>query len=76
MIQNLYTKKDLLDALKQANKDNPDKKIGYTYMTLLKYEKAGLIIKPQNMVMVNGKPWRFYTKEEIQECVNRIVASK
>lgn len=71
MIENgaWLTQKFMLDALKQA-------KLPCTYMTLLSYEASGIINKPAKMLEINGKPWRFYTPQEIKENVEKVRAYK
>jgi hypothetical protein len=76
MNNQLFTKQDFLKALKDASEKYPKLKIGSSYMSLLKYEKQGIILSPSQPIMVNGKFWRFYTKEEIDENVRRIIAHK
>jgi hypothetical protein len=72
----LYTKRHLLQALKEAAKRYPNLKIGASYPALLKYERAGIIPKPTYQLRINGTDWRFYTKEEINDCVDKLVAFK
>lgn len=62
----LYNKKYFIEKLKEAGLPN-------TYLTILRWEKNGTITRPKNMqIMTNGKPWRLYTMEEIQENINKI----
>jgi len=75
-MKNLFTKQHLLEALKVAKIKNPEIKIGATYMSLLKYEVNGVIGKPSTMLEINGKEWRFYSKEEIDENVQKVITHK
>jgi hypothetical protein len=65
MTQILYSKKHLLKAMKAA-------KLPYTYVTLLKYEKLGLIPVPRTPTDDGGRGWRFYTEGEIKKAVERV----
>ena len=70
-----YTKKSLLEELKKAHDKYPSLQIGYSYMSLMSYEKKGIVDKPQT-VLVCGKDWRFYTKEDMATAVDRVVEYK
>ena len=60
----IYTKRDLLKALKKAN-------LPYSYKTLLQYEKAGLLDRGGNEI-VSRSSTRFYTEQEIAEIVQKV----
>ena len=68
-MDSLFSKKHLLIALRQSG-------LPCTYMTLLKYERKGIIDQPQHMQMMNGKQWRFYTEEEIEQNIEKIRTYK
>ena len=72
----LFTKKNLLEALKNASEKYPKLKIGHSYMTLLKYEKNGIIEPAGHLLAVNDRNWRFYSDEEIQKNVEKVIAYK
>jgi len=72
IMNNVYTKKYQLEALKVASEKYPKLKIGHSYMTLMKYERDGIIQPVDNQ----GANWRFYSREEIQANVARVVAYK
>ena len=72
----LYTKKHQLEALRVAGEKYPKLKIGHSYMTLMKYEKNGIIHPAEHQLAVNDRNWRFYTGEEIQANVERVIAYK
>lgn len=72
----LYTKKNLLEALKNASEQYPKLKIGHSYMTLMKYEKNGIIEPAGHLLAVNDRNWRFYSAEEIKTNVDRVIAYK
>ena len=64
-----YSKKHFLKALKDAG-------LPFTYMTLLVWERKGIIDKPKHMQMMNEKEWRFYTKQEIEDNIKKIKVLK
>jgi len=76
MLNNLYTKKHQLEALRVAGNQHPKLKIGYSYMTLMKYEKNGIVKPAGHQLAVNDRNWRFYTEEEIKANVDRVIAWK
>ena len=61
----LYSKKHLLKALKKAG-------LPASYPTMLKYEIAGVILKPQGQVNYDDRVWRFYTQSEMDANVLRV----
>lgn len=62
-----YAKGYLLKALKKA-------KLPYTYHTLIKYEKNGIINRPS--AVVSGRKDRYYTMEDINEIIRQIKEYK
>jgi hypothetical protein len=72
----LFTKKHQLEALRVASEKYPKLKIGHSYMTLMKYEKNGIVEPAGHQLQVNDRNWRFYTAEEIQKNVDRVIAYK
>ena len=72
----LYTKKSQLEGLKVASLAHPNLKIGYSYMTLLKYEKNGIVEPAEQQLAVNDRNWRFYTGAEIVRNVERVIKYK
>jgi hypothetical protein len=65
MNNNIYTKKHLLLALKEAG-------LPFSYPTLIAYEKAGIIPQPDSKVSFADRNWRFYTGEEIENIVSKV----
>ena len=65
----LLSKQHFLEALRQAG-------LPCTYLTLMKWEKKGIISKPEHMQKMNGYTWRFYTVSEILENIKRIKEYK
>ena len=61
----LYTKKYFLQALQDAG-------LPFSYPTILRWEEQGIIEQPIHMQEMNGKKWRFYTRSEIKENVEKI----
>jgi len=73
----LLTKRHFLAALKDASKIYPELNIGCSYMSLLKYEKKGILKLPENMFSQNeDRNWRLYTQKEMEENVKRIIDYK
>lgn len=72
----LLTKRHQLEALQIAADKYPKLGIGASYMSLLKYEKLGVVLPPSHQILVNDKEWRFYTQDEIEENVKRVIAFK
>ena len=72
----LYTKKNLLEALRVAGEKYPKLKIGHSYMTLMKYERNGIVEPAGHLLAVNDRNWRFYSGEEIKANVDRVIAHK
>jgi len=75
-MDDLYTKKHMMEALKAAGEKYPKLKIGHSYITLLKMERTGVINLANRSLTVNDRNWRFYTGKEIKENVDRVVAHK
>lgn len=66
----IFSKRYLLRALKTAG-------VSYSYNSLLRYEKLGVIPKAQNAIgMGTGSKWRLYTQTEIDNIVNKMIAYK
>jgi len=73
----LLTKRHFLVALKDASIKYPELNIGHSYMSLLKYEKKGILKLPENTFSQNeDRNWRLYTQKEIEENVKRIIDYK
>lgn len=64
----VYTKVHLLKALQKA-------KLPYSYKSLLKYEKLGIIPRKSSIDVVGNNTGRFYTQEEITEIVSNAKQS-
>jgi uncharacterized protein YlzI (FlbEa/FlbD family) len=76
-MQNNFGKKDLLEALKNADKKNKDIKIPSSYKSLIRLEKIGIIpncISP--IKFSSGRKWRVYSREEIDNIITRIIDYK
>lgn len=67
MTQGLYSKKHLLQALREAG-------LPCSYPTLVRYEKEGIVSKPAGMVGYMDREWRFYTQEEIEQVLAAVKA--
>lgn len=65
MTEVLYTKKYLIEALKAA-------KLPHTYVTLIRYETAGVIPIPRTPTQDGGRGVRLYTTSEIESAVQRV----
>lgn len=66
----VFTKKHLFDALKEAG-------LPYSYKSLLKFERLGIIPTNNASGEVSGvNNWRLYTEKEIKEIVKKIRAYK
>jgi hypothetical protein len=63
----LYSKRYLLKALKKN-------RLPHSYMTLMKYEKAGVVNQPVRAIGFGNGKHRLYTQAEIDENVNRVRA--
>ena len=61
----LYSRKHLLLALKQAG-------LPHTYITLLSYERKGIVPKPKLAIGFGNGKWRFYTREDIKSTVRLV----
>lgn len=70
------TTKHLMVALRQAHRKHPGLNIGRSYLTLLTYIKKGIVKAPEKIVEVGSRKWKFYTKEEIEESVKRVIEYK
>lgn len=75
-MEGIFTKKHQLEALMVASEKYPKLRIGYSYITLLKMERNGIINLANHSLSVNDRNWRFYTGEEIKENVDRVIAHK
>lgn len=75
-MENLFTKKHQMEALKNARDKYPELQIGASYVSLINYEETGVVNLPKYQLQVNDRLWRFYTAEEIQDNVNRVIAYK
>lgn len=80
MSQAFYSKRHLLEAFKKANDESVAKggpKIPYSYKSLIFYEKLGIIPAAQNAVGLGvTTTWRLYTKEEIDQAVQKLIDYK
>ena len=62
----IYTKKHLLDRLQQEG-------LPYSYKSLLKYEKAGVIPNDSRADVEGARSsMRFYTDQEIEQIVQNV----
>jgi membrane protein implicated in regulation of membrane protease activity len=61
-MEKLYPKRVLQKALKDAG-------LHFSYPTLLRYEKNGVINRPKGEVKYADRAWRFYSQEEISTIV-------
>ncbi|MCK9319378.1 hypothetical protein [Methanoculleus sp.] len=66
---NFYPKSVLLKSLKDAG-------LPYTYQSVLRWEKKGLISRPKGEIKYPDRSWRFYTQEEIKEIIDIIKKVK
>lgn len=66
-MKKLYPKKILLLALQKEM-------LPFSYPQLIKYEKAGVVKRPKNSIIYPERSWRFYTQNEIDECIHAIRA--
>ena len=72
----LLTKKHQLLALKKASGKYPKLGIGYSYPTLIGYEKKGIVKPAKHQLKINNSDWRFYTVDEIEANVQRVINYK
>ena len=63
----LMTKKYLQQALREAG-------LPSSYVTLLSYERQGIIPAPRTPTLGGGRDTRFYTQEEIDQIVIAVRA--
>jgi hypothetical protein len=63
----LYSKRHLLKALKKN-------RLPHSYMTLMKYEKMGVVNQPIRAIGFGNGQHRLYTQEDINENVDRVRA--
>ena len=75
-METLKTKSEMLRALEEAGEKYPHLNIGSSYMTLMDYERKGVVDKPINSTMIGDREWRFYTDDEIKVNVKKIVNYK
>ena len=62
----MFSKQHLLAALEKE-------KLPHSYKSLLQLERKGVIPQPNNAIgLGNTNRWRLYTKEEIEEIVQRM----
>lgn len=61
----LYSKRHLLKALKKN-------RLPHSYMTLMKYEKMGVIEEPIRAIGFGNGKHRLYTQEDIDRAVDRV----
>ena len=61
-MEQLYSKQILLKKLRENN-------LPYSYPSLLRYEKKGIIQKPLGMIHYSDRSWRFYSTVEINKIV-------
>lgn len=61
-----FSKKHLYEALRKAG-------LPATRMSVLNYERQGVLLKPKKQMHFADKIWSFYTKEEIDESVARVA---
>lgn len=61
----LYSKRHLLKALKKN-------RLPHSYMTLMKYEKMGVVTQPIRAIGFGNGRHRLYTQEDINENVDRV----
>lgn len=72
-----YGKQDLLEALKKADADHPELKIPYSYRSLLRLEKLGVIpVCNSPLKFKSGAQWRLYTIEEVEAIVQKVIEYK
>ena len=64
MMQDVYSKKDLMEALKRVG-------VPWSYRSILKYERLGVFERSDNPT---GN--RLYTKKDIEDIVAKVVAYK
>jgi len=58
----IFSKNQLLKTLKSE-------RLPHSYMTLLEYERKGIIPRPETAIGFGNGKWRFYTKEEIYNII-------
>ena len=61
----LYSKRFLLKELKRN-------RLPHSYLTLLRYEKIGVIPTAKTAIGFGNGRWRFYTEEDINTIVDRV----
>jgi hypothetical protein len=73
----IYSKKHMLKALKEADKKHKNIKVPYSYKSLIVLEKKGVIPESfSDFDLAGGQPWRLYTKEEIENNVQKVIQYK
>jgi hypothetical protein len=65
MSNTVYLKKHLLEALSKEG-------LPYSYSTLLKYERQGIIPKAKQTLTYNNSEWRTYTEREVKKIIKLI----
>jgi hypothetical protein len=66
----IYTKGYLLDALRGIG-------LPATYLSLLRYERRGIIPKTKRMIGVNNEPLpRYYTERDIEKIIDKLRVFK
>jgi hypothetical protein len=63
-MKQIYTKNELLEELRKNN-------LPCDYTTLLRYERRGIVPKPQRIEFPERK-WRVYSAAEIADIVNKV----
>lgn len=48
----------------------------HTYLSLVRWEKQGIIEKPRNMIQYTKSQWRVYTIEEVEKIVGQVKKFK
>ena len=61
----MFSKKHLLIALAKAG-------LPHSYVTLVGYERRGVISKPKSAIGFGNGKWRFYSSEDIAQIVNEV----
>lgn len=65
----IYTKMHLLEALKKEG-------LPWSYKSLLKMERDGVIKRDENTMGIPNRSQRFYSEDEIKDIVNQVRLSK
>lgn len=72
-----FGKQDILLALFQASSLHPDLHIPYSYRSLIRWEKKGIIpLCKSPLQFGSGRLWRVYSRAEIDSIVKKVVQYK